>query len=64
MGNHGYNADGFAYMNVVACPLCGRKHHVGSRKFHRGDWECGNSESCKQKQEKNRAALAKAEGKG
>ncbi len=39
MGNHGFNAGGFAYMDWVHCRLCGRKFPIGKRNKRRVCWD-------------------------
>lgn len=55
MGDRGWNAGGFAYMEIAACPKCGRKRKWGRRSIEMGLTECSNREDCRLRQEKQKA---------
>lgn len=52
MGDRGYNAGGFAYMNIAACPLCGRKRKWGHRAITAGMTYCSDKDACERRQRK------------
>lgn len=43
MGNHGFNAGGFAYMDLVQCRRCGASFKIGKRNPRR---VCSNVRKC------------------
>ncbi len=52
MGDHGFNAGGFAYMDRVQCRLCGRKFPIGRSNKRR---ECSDRGKCEARQAKLKA---------
>lgn len=46
MGSRGFNAGGFAYMQFVNCPKCGRKYRLGNRRRVSGDTACLDRSAC------------------
>lgn len=58
MGLRGFNAGGFAYMEMVTCPRCGRRYKLGSKRRKRGDLECIDRESCTRRRDRRDARAA------
>lgn len=56
MGDRGFNAGGFAYMDWVVCRKCGCKFPIGRQNKRR---TCSNRKRCETRQQ--RAAEAKGE---
>lgn len=46
MGDRGFNAGGFAYMDRVMCPRCGVIRPLGRDAIKRGDIACQNITKC------------------
>lgn len=40
------NAGGFAYMQIVTCPLCGARRHLGRENIENGFVFCPNRAQC------------------
>lgn len=49
MGDRGYNAGGFAYMQVVVCPICGGKRKLGRWSIEQGLTACPNFKACERR---------------
>lgn len=54
MGDRGYNAGGFAYMEQVLCPRCGSKRPLGRDAIRRSKLNpsilhCPNKDACKRR---------------
>lgn len=54
MGDRGYNAGGFAYMEIVTCPRCGARRPLGWKKIKEGHLECDSREKCDKRREGGR----------
>lgn len=49
MGDRGYNAGGFAYMQTITCPRCGARRKLGHQKIRDGHLACGNRRKCNER---------------
>jgi hypothetical protein len=58
MGLHGFNAGGFAYMELVTCPRCGRRYKLGARRRRRGDLECLDRVACDRRRKRRQNAAS------
>lgn len=52
MGDRGFNAGGFAYMEIVTCPKCGARRPLGRYAREMGFLECDNREKCEARRKK------------
>lgn len=57
MGDRGFNAGGFAYMDWVVCRKCGRKFPIGKRNPRR---ICARREKCEARQKRKAAEVERS----
>jgi len=46
MGDRGFNAGGFAWMEIITCPHCGARRPLGKDAIKAGFLRCPNKEKC------------------